>query len=200
MFVFVFQDFYDEQGVFSESFWPQSEPPQAMAFNPRGRVNKPLTPPPTTQAINNQVSASVKFTRGVLGSKINGLVSSVELKVRAFCITKVAFFMATYAELITWSRAGCGQSFSLKLAGHALIVLFTAFLKTVLYSLVGNMFYMCKLLSLTLLTSRIKPWVHLSFSLECACIQKKCINVFILDSNETPFVCMLELKTKWMQT
>lgn len=146
MFVFVFQDFYDEQGVFSESFWPQSEPPQAMAFNPRGRVNKPLTPPPTTQAINNQVSASVKFTRGVLGSKINGLVSSVELKVRAFCITKVAFLpglitMATYAQLITWSRAGCGQSFSLKLAGHALIVLFTAFLKSVLYSLVGNMFY-----------------------------------------------------------
>nr|XP_020442216.1 LOW QUALITY PROTEIN: zinc finger and BTB domain-containing protein 45-like [Monopterus albus] len=49
------QDFYDEQGVFSESFWPQSEPPQAMAFNPRGRVNKPLTPPPTTQSINNQL-------------------------------------------------------------------------------------------------------------------------------------------------
>uniref|UniRef100_A0A673B4D1 Zinc finger and BTB domain containing 45 n=1 Tax=Sphaeramia orbicularis TaxID=375764 RepID=A0A673B4D1_9TELE len=51
----VLQDFYDEQGVFSESFWPQSEPTQAMAFNPRGRVNKPLTPPPTTQSINNQV-------------------------------------------------------------------------------------------------------------------------------------------------
>ncbi|KAF0036842.1 hypothetical protein F2P81_009716 [Scophthalmus maximus] len=49
------QDFYDEQGVFSESFWPQSEPPRAMAFNPRGRVNKPLTPPPTTQSINNQL-------------------------------------------------------------------------------------------------------------------------------------------------
>nr|XP_046230761.1 zinc finger and BTB domain-containing protein 45 isoform X2 [Scatophagus argus] len=49
------QDFYDEQGVFSESFWPQSEPSQAMAFNPRGRVNKPLTPPPTTQSINNQL-------------------------------------------------------------------------------------------------------------------------------------------------
>ncbi|TMS23889.1 Zinc finger and BTB domain-containing protein 20 [Larimichthys crocea] len=49
------QDFYDEQGVFSENFWPQSEPPQAMAFNPRGRVNKPLTPPPTTQSINNQL-------------------------------------------------------------------------------------------------------------------------------------------------
>ncbi|KAM9769963.1 zinc finger and BTB domain-containing protein 45 [Menidia menidia] len=49
------QDFYDEQGVFSESFWPQSEPVQAMAFNPRGRVNKPLTPPPTTQSINNQL-------------------------------------------------------------------------------------------------------------------------------------------------
>ncbi|KAM9314080.1 zinc finger and BTB domain-containing protein 45 [Pholidichthys leucotaenia] len=50
------QDFYDEQSVFSESFWPQSEPPpQAMAFNPRGRVNKPLTPPPTTQSINNQL-------------------------------------------------------------------------------------------------------------------------------------------------
>ncbi|XP_034043797.1 zinc finger and BTB domain-containing protein 45 [Thalassophryne amazonica] len=49
------QDFYDEQGVFSESFWPQSEPPQAMSFNPRGRVNKPLTPPPTTQSINNQL-------------------------------------------------------------------------------------------------------------------------------------------------
>lgn len=54
----VFQDFYDEQGVFSESFWPQSEPPQAMAFNPRGRVSKPLTPPPTTQSINNQVSVA----------------------------------------------------------------------------------------------------------------------------------------------
>uniref|UniRef100_A0A3P8SRY9 Zinc finger and BTB domain containing 45 n=1 Tax=Amphiprion percula TaxID=161767 RepID=A0A3P8SRY9_AMPPE len=25
---------------FGQSFWPQSEPPQAMAFNPRGRVNK----------------------------------------------------------------------------------------------------------------------------------------------------------------
>ncbi|KAI4793300.1 hypothetical protein KUCAC02_032811, partial [Chaenocephalus aceratus] len=49
------QNFYDEQGVFSESFWPQSEPPQAMAFNPRGRVNKPLTPPPTSQSINNQL-------------------------------------------------------------------------------------------------------------------------------------------------
>ncbi|XP_051939990.1 zinc finger and BTB domain-containing protein 45 isoform X2 [Hippocampus zosterae] len=49
------QDFYDEQGVFSESFWPPSEPPQAMAFNPRGRVSKPLTPPPTSQSINNQL-------------------------------------------------------------------------------------------------------------------------------------------------
>ncbi|XP_049426963.1 zinc finger and BTB domain-containing protein 45 [Epinephelus fuscoguttatus] len=49
------QDFYDEQGVFSESFWPQSESPQTMAFNPRGRVNKPMTPPPTTQSINNQL-------------------------------------------------------------------------------------------------------------------------------------------------
>ncbi|XP_056265954.1 zinc finger and BTB domain-containing protein 45 [Pseudoliparis swirei] len=50
------QDFYEEQGVFSESFWPQSEPPQqAMAFNLRGRGNKPLTPPPTTQSINNQL-------------------------------------------------------------------------------------------------------------------------------------------------
>uniref|UniRef100_A0A3Q4GCK4 Zinc finger and BTB domain-containing protein 45-like n=1 Tax=Neolamprologus brichardi TaxID=32507 RepID=A0A3Q4GCK4_NEOBR len=41
----------ESMGVFSESFWPQSEPPQAMAFNPRGRVNKPLTPPPTTQLL-----------------------------------------------------------------------------------------------------------------------------------------------------
>ncbi|XP_061626234.1 zinc finger and BTB domain-containing protein 45 isoform X1 [Phyllopteryx taeniolatus] len=49
------QDFYDEQGVFTESFWPQSEPPQPMAFNPRGRVSKPLTPPPTSQSINNQL-------------------------------------------------------------------------------------------------------------------------------------------------
>lgn len=54
--MFAFQDFYDEQGVFAENFWPQSEPPQAMAFNPRGRVSKALTPPPTTQSINNQVS------------------------------------------------------------------------------------------------------------------------------------------------
>ncbi|KAM7394722.1 hypothetical protein PAMP_021508 [Pampus punctatissimus] len=36
----------------------QSEPPQAMAFNPRGRVNKPMTPPPTTQSISNQVGAA----------------------------------------------------------------------------------------------------------------------------------------------
>uniref|UniRef100_A0A3B4ZYY0 Zinc finger and BTB domain containing 45 n=1 Tax=Stegastes partitus TaxID=144197 RepID=A0A3B4ZYY0_9TELE len=43
---------------FGQSFWPQSEPPQAMAFNPRGRVNKPLTPPPTTQSINNQYPVS----------------------------------------------------------------------------------------------------------------------------------------------
>uniref|UniRef100_A0A3P9IJM8 Zinc finger and BTB domain containing 45 n=1 Tax=Oryzias latipes TaxID=8090 RepID=A0A3P9IJM8_ORYLA len=49
------QDFYDEQGVFSESFWPQSDPHQAMAYNPRGRINKPLTPPPTSQSINNQL-------------------------------------------------------------------------------------------------------------------------------------------------
>lgn len=46
VFVRVFQD--DEQGVLLESFWPQSEPPQAMAYHLRGRVNKPLTPPPTT--------------------------------------------------------------------------------------------------------------------------------------------------------
>uniref|UniRef100_A0A3Q2Z8D6 Zinc finger and BTB domain containing 45 n=1 Tax=Hippocampus comes TaxID=109280 RepID=A0A3Q2Z8D6_HIPCM len=51
-------DFYDEQGVFSESFWPPSEPPQAMAYNPRGRVSKPLTPPPTSQSINNQYPVS----------------------------------------------------------------------------------------------------------------------------------------------
>uniref|UniRef100_A0A087Y8F6 Zinc finger and BTB domain containing 45 n=1 Tax=Poecilia formosa TaxID=48698 RepID=A0A087Y8F6_POEFO len=51
-------DFYDDHGVFSESFWPQSEPPQAMAFNPRGRVNKPLTPPPSSQSINNQYPVS----------------------------------------------------------------------------------------------------------------------------------------------
>ncbi|XP_076027842.1 zinc finger and BTB domain-containing protein 45 isoform X2 [Genypterus blacodes] len=49
------QDFYDEQGVFSESFWPQSEPQQAMTFNPRGRMNKPMTPPPNSQSINNQL-------------------------------------------------------------------------------------------------------------------------------------------------
>ncbi|KAG5278791.1 hypothetical protein AALO_G00102810 [Alosa alosa] len=47
--------FYDEQGVFSESFWPQTEPPQSMSFNPRGRVNKPLSPPTSTQSINNQL-------------------------------------------------------------------------------------------------------------------------------------------------
>uniref|UniRef100_A0A3P9QBX2 Zinc finger and BTB domain-containing protein 45 n=1 Tax=Poecilia reticulata TaxID=8081 RepID=A0A3P9QBX2_POERE len=52
------RDFYDDHGVFSESFWPQSEPPQAMAFNPRGRVNKPLTPPPSSQSINNQYPVS----------------------------------------------------------------------------------------------------------------------------------------------
>ncbi|KAM6971995.1 zinc finger and BTB domain-containing protein 45 [Aplochiton taeniatus] len=49
------QDFYDEQGVFSESFWPQTEPAQTMAFNPRARVNKPLTPPTSTQSISNQL-------------------------------------------------------------------------------------------------------------------------------------------------
>lgn len=42
--------------------------------------------------------------------------------------------MATYAQHIT-SRAGCGQRFSLKLAGRVLIVLFTAFfLKCVILS------------------------------------------------------------------
>ncbi|XP_010887527.1 zinc finger and BTB domain-containing protein 45 [Esox lucius] len=48
--------FYDEPGVFSpEAFWPQSEPAQAMSFNPRGRVNKPMSPPTSTQSINNQL-------------------------------------------------------------------------------------------------------------------------------------------------
>ncbi|KAL1005975.1 hypothetical protein UPYG_G00066350 [Umbra pygmaea] len=48
--------FYDEPGVFSpEAFWPQSEPSQSMTFNPRGRVNKPLSPPTATQSINNQL-------------------------------------------------------------------------------------------------------------------------------------------------
>lgn len=56
LLLFSFQDFYDEQGMFAENFWPQSEPPQALAFNPRARVSKALTPPPTSQSINNQVS------------------------------------------------------------------------------------------------------------------------------------------------
>lgn len=78
--VCVFQDFYDEQGVFSESFWPQSEPPQAMAFNPRARVNKPLTPPPpTTQSINNQVGAAALFhTLGLIQNRFYcGFVASL---------------------------------------------------------------------------------------------------------------------------
>ena len=41
--------------MFSESFWPQTETPQSMTFNPRGRVNKPLSPPTSSQSINNQV-------------------------------------------------------------------------------------------------------------------------------------------------
>lgn len=48
--------FYDEAGVFSpEAFWPQNEPAQAMSFNPRGRGNKLLSPPTSSQAINNQL-------------------------------------------------------------------------------------------------------------------------------------------------
>ncbi|CDQ70908.1 unnamed protein product [Oncorhynchus mykiss] len=48
--------FYDEAGVFSpEAFWPQNEPAQAMSFNPRGRGNKPLSPPTSSQSINNQL-------------------------------------------------------------------------------------------------------------------------------------------------
>lgn len=82
------QDFYDEQGVFSESFWPQSEPAQAMAFNPRGRVAKPLTPPPSTQSISNQVSennatgttrsASTLFFLSLSLSKRNAMVKRLE--------------------------------------------------------------------------------------------------------------------------
>jgi len=74
------QDFYEEQGVFSESFWPQSEPPQqAMAFNLRGRGNKPLTPPPTTQSINNQVG-ELQGARGVTpSSRLRQLVGWLTL-------------------------------------------------------------------------------------------------------------------------
>ncbi|XP_055759140.1 zinc finger and BTB domain-containing protein 45-like [Salvelinus fontinalis] len=48
--------FYDEAGVFSpEAFWPQNEQAQAMSFNPRGRGNKLLSPPTSSQSINNQL-------------------------------------------------------------------------------------------------------------------------------------------------
>ncbi|KAG7274988.1 hypothetical protein CRUP_001081, partial [Coryphaenoides rupestris] len=79
------QDFYDEQAVFPESFWPQSEPAQSMTFNPRGRVNKPLTPPPTAQSINNQllfqypVSQSQPapyFVGGPMGGGMDGMAGS----------------------------------------------------------------------------------------------------------------------------
>ncbi|XP_028830647.1 zinc finger and BTB domain-containing protein 45 isoform X2 [Denticeps clupeoides] len=47
--------FYEEPSVFPESFWPQADTSQSLTFNPRGRVNKPLSPPPSTQSINNQL-------------------------------------------------------------------------------------------------------------------------------------------------
>ncbi|KAI1896589.1 hypothetical protein AGOR_G00096320 [Albula goreensis] len=54
--------FYDEGAVYSETFWPQTEteseyPPssESMTFNTRGRVSKPMSPPASTQSINNQL-------------------------------------------------------------------------------------------------------------------------------------------------
>ncbi|KAJ8416017.1 hypothetical protein AAFF_G00380390 [Aldrovandia affinis] len=54
--------YYDEGAVYAEGFWPQTETEseyqpssEPMTFNTRGRGSKPMSPPPSTQSINNQL-------------------------------------------------------------------------------------------------------------------------------------------------
>ncbi|XP_051558230.1 zinc finger and BTB domain-containing protein 45-like isoform X1 [Myxocyprinus asiaticus] len=47
--------FFEESGVFSGGFWSQADPQASLGSNSRGRVNKPLSPPPTTQSLSNQM-------------------------------------------------------------------------------------------------------------------------------------------------
>ncbi|XP_051994293.1 zinc finger and BTB domain-containing protein 45-like isoform X2 [Xyrauchen texanus] len=47
--------FYEESSVFSGSFWSQADPQSSLGSNSRSQVNKPLSPPPTTQSLSNQM-------------------------------------------------------------------------------------------------------------------------------------------------
>ncbi|XP_050974912.1 zinc finger and BTB domain-containing protein 45 [Labeo rohita] len=47
--------FYEDSAVFSGSFWSQADPQASLGSNPRGRVNKPLSPPPPSQNLGNQM-------------------------------------------------------------------------------------------------------------------------------------------------
>ncbi|XP_055059952.2 zinc finger and BTB domain-containing protein 45 [Misgurnus anguillicaudatus] len=47
--------FYEESGMFSGGFWSQADPQASLGSNPRSRVNKPLTPPPSSQSLSNQM-------------------------------------------------------------------------------------------------------------------------------------------------
>ncbi|XP_067296532.1 zinc finger and BTB domain-containing protein 45 isoform X2 [Pseudorasbora parva] len=48
--------FYEDSGVFSSGFWSQADPQASLGSNPRGRVNKPLSPqPPSSQNLGGQM-------------------------------------------------------------------------------------------------------------------------------------------------
>ncbi|CAM4462095.1 hypothetical protein PO909_016549 [Leuciscus waleckii] len=48
--------FYEDSGVFPGGFWSQADPQASLGSNPRGRVNKPLSPPPpASQNLGSQM-------------------------------------------------------------------------------------------------------------------------------------------------
>ncbi|XP_026052174.1 zinc finger and BTB domain-containing protein 45 isoform X2 [Carassius auratus] len=48
--------FYEDSAVFSSGFWSQADPQASLGSNPRGRGNKPLSPPaPGSQNLNSQM-------------------------------------------------------------------------------------------------------------------------------------------------
>ncbi|ROJ94328.1 Transmembrane channel-like protein 7 [Anabarilius grahami] len=47
--------FYEDSNVFSGGFWSQADPQSSLGSNPRGRVNKPLSPPPPSQNLGSQM-------------------------------------------------------------------------------------------------------------------------------------------------
>uniref|UniRef100_A0A8C2FC72 C2H2-type domain-containing protein n=1 Tax=Cyprinus carpio TaxID=7962 RepID=A0A8C2FC72_CYPCA len=51
--------FYEDSAMFSSGFWSQADPQASLGSNPRGRGNKPLSPPPPpSQNLSSQFPAS----------------------------------------------------------------------------------------------------------------------------------------------